>query len=300
MTAELVGHPAPLVQVWVKILEVQEDASGTPRINCSMKAVDQESGKDLDPENRMTTQRRGGGMSAREGPVSEEPPELGSVHRATIASLRPFGAFVRLEGFRSNGLIHFSQARRFQPNTGQEHLAAQRLQRTDRAICVTLASLSLPLSCLQIRLAHVRVLFPVSGSCKCCSRRQNSPRLCCSQCFSRGLPTLSGMQISDHLEVDREASDEEKTATIGSVLSVRETVWVKVVEIKEADPGSDRGPKIGCSIKLVSQKDGRDLDPHSLKYKPRQMEGGSGSKPLVGADAGQAQQGAPEFQHLET
>ena len=27
---------------------------------------------------------------------------------------------------------------------------------------------------------------------------------------------------------------------------------MKVVEIKEAMPGDDRGPKIGCSIKLVS------------------------------------------------
>lgn len=27
--------------------------------------------------------------------------------------------------------------------------------------------------------------------------------------------------------------------------------------------------QVSCSIKLVSQKDGTDLDPHSLKYRPR-------------------------------
>lgn len=96
-----------LVQVWVKIVDIQEDGHGPVKLNCSMKAVDQDSGADLDPENKMARQRQAGG---RDGPVSDEPPELGSIHRASVASLRPFGAFVRIEGYRSNGLVHFSQA----------------------------------------------------------------------------------------------------------------------------------------------------------------------------------------------
>lgn len=39
-------------------------------------------------------------------------------------------------------------------------------------------------------------------------------------------------------------------------------VWVKVVEVEE---GGERGPKVGCSMKLVSQSDGEDLDPGGSK-----------------------------------
>ena len=49
-------------------------------------------------------------------------------------------------------------------------------------------------------------------------------------------------------------------------------MFVKVVDVKQ----DERGPKIGCSIKLVSQRDGTDLDPHNLKYRPRPEGGGPG------------------------
>ena len=51
-------------------------------------------------------------------------------------------------------------------------------------------------------------------------------------------------------------------------------MWVKVVEVRTDDPGAP--PKIGCSIKLVNQKEGNDLDPHGLKYRPRGEGGGGG------------------------
>ena len=38
-------------QVWVKVTEVRDDGGGPPKINCSMKAVSQEDGTDLDPDN---------------------------------------------------------------------------------------------------------------------------------------------------------------------------------------------------------------------------------------------------------
>lgn len=102
------------------------------------------------------------------------------------------------------------------------------------------------------------------------------------------------------MDIDRDASDEAKVAAIGEVLTVGEPVWVKVIEIKDADPGSDRGPKISCSIKLVSQRDGQDLDPNGLKFKPRPADGGFGAKRAVGADAGQAQRGARALLVLRT
>ena len=74
-----------------------------------MKVVDQDSGKDLDPEGVQVQQGRG----VNRGPQSDEPPEVGSVHRAKIVSIRAFGAFVQLEDFRSNGLVHVSQVTDF-------------------------------------------------------------------------------------------------------------------------------------------------------------------------------------------
>ncbi len=41
-------------------------------------------------------------------------------------------------------------------------------------------------------------------------------------------------------------------------------VWVKVVEVQPAE--GDRQLRIGCSIKLVDQKDGSDLDPYGHKW----------------------------------
>lgn len=36
---------------------------------------------------------------------------MGSVHRATVARVQPYGLFVRLEGYRKNGLVHAFQVR---------------------------------------------------------------------------------------------------------------------------------------------------------------------------------------------
>jgi len=89
-------------------MEVQGDGRGGMKISCSMKAVDQETGKDLDPTNSLASKPRGG-CGGGGGPGNPNPPEIGSVHKASVVSIRPFGAFVRLEGFQSNGLVHVSQ-----------------------------------------------------------------------------------------------------------------------------------------------------------------------------------------------
>lgn len=69
------------VQVWVKVVEVRDDGSGQPKINCSMKVVSQEDGSDLDPTNAAANRGggggggRGGGVSFG-GPQSDAPPEV--------------------------------------------------------------------------------------------------------------------------------------------------------------------------------------------------------------------------------
>lgn len=99
------------------------------------------------------------------------------------------------------------------------------------------------------------------------------------------------------MEMDREDSDEAKVSAISQVVAVGEKLWVKVVEIKDPEPGSDRGPKIGCSIKLVSQKDGTDLDPHGLRHRPKPTEGEFGQRRTVGADVGKVSEGET-FPHV--
>lgn len=167
-------------EVWVKITGSREGEGGAaPKLSSSMRAVNQDTGEDLDPTGALID-NGGGGANAN---ATDEVPTVGSIHRGTVQSIRPFGVFVRLEGFRRQGLVHASQ-------------------------------------------------------------------------------------ISDHLFLGRDDTDEEKAAEIGAVLAVGEPVWVKVVEV---DENSERGgpPRIGCSIKLVSQRDGTDLDPGNAKYQPR-------------------------------
>lgn len=53
---------------------------------------------------------RGGGGGGRGGPPdSDEPPELNSVQPGAVQSVRPFGVFVKMDGFRKYGLVHVSQ-----------------------------------------------------------------------------------------------------------------------------------------------------------------------------------------------
>ena len=55
-------------------------------------------------------------------PAADAPPEVGSIHRARVAAVRPFGAFVELPGYRKQALVHHSQVGR----------AAARLQQAGR------------------------------------------------------------------------------------------------------------------------------------------------------------------------
>ena len=48
-------------QVWVKVLSVQPDARGEPRVSCSMRAVGQDDGTDLDPDNALAAAGEGVG-----------------------------------------------------------------------------------------------------------------------------------------------------------------------------------------------------------------------------------------------
>ena len=50
-------------------------------------------------------------------------------------------------------------------------------------------------------------------------------------------------------------------------------VWVKVTEVRDEGSGP---PKVNCSMKVVSQEDGTDLDPDNTRGAQR---GGGGGRP---------------------
>ncbi|GFR46504.1 hypothetical protein Agub_g8085, partial [Astrephomene gubernaculifera] len=212
-------------QVWVKITEVAPDDRNPAemRVNGSIRAVDQTSGTDLDPDGLMAGAHGqehpaggagGPGGRGRGGPETDEPPEVGSVHRGVVKRIEAYGVFVALEGYRRHGLVHTSQ-------------------------------------------------------------------------------------VSNYLNFTREDSDEQKKAELGGVVTVGEQIWVKVVEVA---PDEARGGfKIGCSIKLVNQTSGEDLDPANTRYRPR--GDGAGGRPggpgAIGASAGEVGRGGKiDWGHL--
>jgi len=174
---------------FAKVLSVSDDPRGGFRLALSLRAVDQASGADLDPENREAGPGGGGGGGGPGG-LSEEPPPLGAVLRGRVADVKPYGLFVSLDGYRRNGLVHSSQ-------------------------------------------------------------------------------------VSEHLRLGRDEADEEKVAALLGVVSVGDSVFVKLVEI---EPGDGGRLKLGCSMKLVEQRSGRDLDPAGTAYRPRGARGGEGGE----------------------
>lgn len=53
----------------------------------------------------------------------------------------------------------------------------------------------------------------------------------------------------------------------------RTQVWVKVTEVRDEGGGP---PKVNCSMKVVSQEDGTDLDPDNIRGAQRGGGGGGG------------------------
>ncbi|GAQ77558.1 hypothetical protein KFL_000010070 [Klebsormidium nitens] len=122
---------------------------------------------------------RGGGRGRgrRDDSGTDDLPVLYSIHRASVQSVRPFGLFVKLEGYRRNGLVHVTQ-------------------------------------------------------------------------------------VSDHEVTRKDDAEDAKVDALRGVATEGDHVWVKVISLKEGEGGG--GPKVGCSLKLVSQADGRDLDANNL------------------------------------
>ncbi|KAK3236942.1 hypothetical protein CYMTET_52949 [Cymbomonas tetramitiformis] len=88
------------------------------------------------------------------------------------------------------------------------------------------------------------------------------------------------MQVANFLEFNRDDPDEDKIAAMAGVVSQGERVYVKVVEVNTSDDGR---LKIGCSMKVVDQNTGEDMDPNNTQCRPR----GDGGQGKLGEDAGE-------------
>jgi DNA-directed RNA polymerase subunit E'/Rpb7 len=109
-------------------------------------------------------------------------------------------------------------------------------------------------------------------------------------------------EISEHLRFDRDDTDEDKVQGIEGVLSVGESCFVKIIEMKQPEGDGDR-MKLSASIRLVDQKTGEDFDPENMKLRQKRDGGDrfNNSKKPVGADAGEniKKSGIVNWGHLE-
>ena len=228
-------------EVWVKVLDVTvEGGAGTggyadpstlglgdppafrdpPRpvrnaqkekVSLSIKAVDQETGEDLDPSHAAcfgARERKGFDPVRRDSDGdqnSQKPPSLSSIIRAVVRAVKPYGVFVRPEGKSRDALVP----------------------------------------------SH---------------------------------------QVSEHLRFDKEDDDDARVAGLEGVVSVGDSVFAKIVEIREDPFDAAKPPRVTASMKLCDQTSGEDLDPEGVKYRPSgdrgENDAGAGRDRRVGAGAG--------------
>ncbi len=54
-------------------------------------------------------------------------------------------------------------------------------------------------------------------------------------CIKRKVSPAAHLQVADHLDINRDDSDDSKVASLGAVVAPGEQIWCKVVEVKEGD-----------------------------------------------------------------
>lgn len=95
-------------EVWVKVIKLENVESGRPKIGLSMKLVNQATGVDLDSDNSHAHNPSSGNHGGGDRRDSNDAPVLFSIHSGKVAMVKDFGAFVKLDGYYSNGLLHIS------------------------------------------------------------------------------------------------------------------------------------------------------------------------------------------------
>ena len=241
----------------------------------------------------------------------------GSIHKGVIKTIRPFGCFVSIQGYRRDVLIHHSAL--------SDEIKLDRSDDDDSK--VKAMEFFFPTSTqVFVKITGVEEQGKVNGSIRAVDQEtgldlghdpggrngggaklQDEPpevgsihkatvkRIEAYGVFVqlegyRRQGLVHASQVSSYLSFSREDPDEVKKAELAGVVAIGDMIWIKVVEVD--DDGSGRGVKIGCSLKVVDQTTGEDLDPTGLRYKPRR-EGGGGGRGAValGANAGEVGRG---------
>lgn len=60
-------------------------------------------------QNPLHVSPQPGGGGGGGGRLSDEPPEVGTIHKGEVKRIEAYGVFVALPGFRKYGLVHASQ-----------------------------------------------------------------------------------------------------------------------------------------------------------------------------------------------
>lgn len=95
-------------------------------------------------------------------------------------------------------------------------------------------------------LACARAEVPAEALGYCTARNVQS-----SEGYAALKPQACVLQISNHLDIPKEAEELEQIAIIKEVVAIGEMFWCKVTDVK---PGPDPNkPRIACSIKVVSR-----------------------------------------------
>ncbi len=131
----------------------------------------------LQPAARAQAGGGGGAGGGPGGPQSDALPEEGTIHRATVKRIEPYGVFVALDGFRRLGLVHFTQVDgRGRPRAGAGRSCAS-------WDCVRARPV------LERREQHVGLLEPRASLCglglprrRCCAWRRQRRALAWLHC----------------------------------------------------------------------------------------------------------------------
>mmetsp|Transcript_26220 Transcript_26220/g.77861 ORF Transcript_26220/g.77861 Transcript_26220/m.77861 type:complete len:587 (-) Transcript_26220:1722-3482(-) len=247
----------------------------------------------------------------RPPPLSGAPPALGTIHRGKVHTVRHFGIFVAIEGYRRHVLVYHEQVAddivfTRDDDNDMRIKAMEFYFPKDTAVWVKVISVTPDASGERVNGSMKAVsqndgtdLDPTGaltapggggaggggGGAGGFGRSDAPPE---ENTVHRGVVKrieaygvfveLEGFrkhglvhssQVSNYLSFSREDTDEEKKAELGGVVAPGDKVWVKVVEVTP-DDFSGRGPKIGCSMKLVDQTTGEDMDPNGLRCESRE------------------------------
>lgn len=239
--------------VWTKVVALEEG-----RIALSMKDVDQATGADL----HLTESTHTGGVGA-----PADLPDLYSIHRARVARIEKFGAFVDFiaqGGARRapQGLIHISQMSSSRRVDNVEDVLS--VGDEVHVKVVKIENGKIGLSIKDVDQATGADLDPSNASATRTGGggggSSDPPPL---YSIHRGkvvkladfgaFVSIDGYRKHGLVHIGQLAA--YKVDSVDKAVSVDESVWVKVVKVE------DGGNKIGLSMKYVNQQTGKDLDP---------------------------------------